>query len=89
MRRIGLGVVLALSLALAPLATEAQQVGTVWRIGVLSALYPSEADPAQAFRNDCVSWATSRGRTSSLIGDMPRAAMTVCRVWQEKLSGSR
>ena len=34
MRRIGLAVVLAFSLTLAPLATEAQQAGKIWRIGV-------------------------------------------------------
>src|SRR5438132_4871919 len=35
MRRIGLAVVLSLSLCLAPLATEAQQAGKVTRLGVL------------------------------------------------------
>jgi hypothetical protein len=35
MRLIGLAVVLAVSLILAPLAVEAQQPGTVSRIGVL------------------------------------------------------
>jgi len=34
MRRIGLAVVLALSLSVAPLATEGQQAGKVWRIGL-------------------------------------------------------
>src|SRR2546428_7901927 len=36
MRRIGLAVVLTVSLALAPLAVEAQQSGKVWRIGSLN-----------------------------------------------------
>jgi hypothetical protein len=36
MRRIGLTVILALSLALVPLAAGAQQAGTIWRIGYLS-----------------------------------------------------
>src|SRR5215470_12959356 len=36
MRRIGLAVVVALGLTLASLVAEAQQTGTVWRIGVLS-----------------------------------------------------
>jgi ABC-type uncharacterized transport system substrate-binding protein len=36
MRLIGLAVVLALSLALAPLAAEAQQAEKVWRVGYLS-----------------------------------------------------
>src|SRR5690242_1706670 len=35
MRRIGLAVVLTLSLFIAPLAIEAQQAGKVWRLGVL------------------------------------------------------
>jgi len=38
MRRIGLAVVLALGL-LAPLASEAQEAGKVWRIGLLDALH--------------------------------------------------
>src|SRR5262245_28087122 len=37
MRRIGLAVVLAMSLTLAPLAVEAQQPGKVYRIGLLAA----------------------------------------------------
>src|SRR5262245_21093556 len=41
MRRIGLAVVLALSLVLAPLAVDAQQASKVWRIGFL-ALLPAE-----------------------------------------------
>jgi ABC-type uncharacterized transport system substrate-binding protein len=36
MRRIGLAVVLAVSLALAPVATEAQESGKIYRIGYLS-----------------------------------------------------
>ena len=36
MRRIGLAVMLTVSLALAPLAVEAQQSGKVWRIGSLN-----------------------------------------------------
>ena len=36
---------------IAPLAAEAQpQAGKVWRIGVLTILYPRDADPPQAFR---------------------------------------
>jgi putative ABC transport system substrate-binding protein len=40
MRRIGLAVVLAVGLALAPLATEAQKAVTLPRIGMLSAFSP-------------------------------------------------
>src|SRR4030095_7332135 len=38
MRRIGLAVVLVVSLLLAPLVAEAQQAGKVYRIGYLSSL---------------------------------------------------
>jgi len=42
MRRIGLAVILTVSLILAPLAVGAQEAGKVWRIGLLSALHPSD-----------------------------------------------
>ena len=46
MRLIGLAVVFAVSLTLAPLAAQGQQAGKVWRIGVLtSAVCPDEAGP--------------------------------------------
>jgi hypothetical protein len=41
MRLIGLVVVLAVRLLLAPLATEAQQAGKIWRIGILSGAAPA------------------------------------------------
>src|SRR5215510_10458940 len=47
MRRIGLAVVLALGL-LAPLASEAQEAGKVWRIGLLAALHA--LDPLESLR---------------------------------------
>jgi len=50
MRRIGLTVVLAVGLTLAPLAVGAQQTGKMWRIGVLMNLYPPDAEPPQALR---------------------------------------
>jgi ABC-type uncharacterized transport system substrate-binding protein len=50
MRLIGLAVVLAIGLTLAPLAAEAQSAGKVSRIGVLMNLYPPDADPPQALR---------------------------------------
>src|SRR5262245_44079110 len=50
MRRIGLAIAFVVSV-LAPVAGEAHlQTGKVWRIGVLTALYPSDAAPSQAFR---------------------------------------
>jgi len=43
MRRIGLAVVLALSLILSPLVADAQPAGKVPRIGFLSPASPSDA----------------------------------------------
>ena len=43
MRRIGLAVVLALSLILSPLVADAQPAGKVPRIGILSPASPSDA----------------------------------------------
>src|SRR5215831_143789 len=50
MRRIGLAVVLALGLTLAPLATEAQQPTSPRRVGVLLVLLSPGGKEAQAFR---------------------------------------
>src|SRR5215470_4814785 len=51
MRRIGLAVVLAVSLVLAPISAEAQQTGTVARIGMLMPGTPStNAHLVDAFR---------------------------------------
>ncbi len=51
MRRIGLAVIITLSFVLAPLATGAQQVGKVWRIGVLAHSTPAAAAaPVEVFR---------------------------------------
>jgi putative tryptophan/tyrosine transport system substrate-binding protein len=51
MRRIGLAVVLIVSLMVASLAVEAQQAGKVARIGILWAYSPPAASSfAQAFR---------------------------------------
>ena len=50
MRRIGLAVILALSLALAPLAGEAQQAGKMPRIGVLSGPLSANQARIKAFR---------------------------------------
>jgi putative tryptophan/tyrosine transport system substrate-binding protein len=47
MRRIGLAVVLTLSLFIAPLAIEAQQAGKVWRLGFLGA---GSRDSSGAYR---------------------------------------
>ncbi len=71
---------LALVTLAAPLVVEAQQAGKVWRIGVLSALYPSDADPPEAFRqrlrelgyiegqNIVIDWRYAQGRDDSLPG---------------------
>jgi len=45
MRRIGLAVMLALSLALAPLAAQGQQTGKLYRVGVLSSAAPPDPSP--------------------------------------------
>src|SRR4030095_7862644 len=51
MRRIGLAVVLALGLALAPLTTDAQQAGKVPGVGVLWGYSPSDVSRfGEAFR---------------------------------------
>ena len=50
MRRIGLAVVLALSLALAPLAAEAQPAAKVWRIGYLTPAEIPRAPLIEALR---------------------------------------
>jgi hypothetical protein len=57
MRRIGLGVVLAVSLIPAPLAADAQQPGKVYRVGILTskASDPAEARLWQVFRSES-SW---------------------------------
>src|SRR5215510_5076735 len=72
----------------APLAAEAQQpAAKVWRIGVLTALYPSHADPARALReglralgyvegeNIAFEWRYAQGRDdrlSDLAGELVR-----------------
>ena len=49
MRRIGLAIVLTISLTLAPLAAEAQQAGKVYKIGYLSA-YSAQRSPTLVAR---------------------------------------
>src|SRR5262245_47057607 len=52
MRRIGLAIVLALSLALPPFDAEAQPAGKVYRIGFLLGGYPGDSGGvAEAFRD--------------------------------------
>ena len=51
MRLIGLAVVVALSLTLAPLAVEAQQAGKVPRIGMLLTFSPSIQRPGHHSTN--------------------------------------
>ena len=50
MQRIGLAVVLAVSLTLAPLAGEAQQAGKMPRIGVLGGDHSAQTARSKAFR---------------------------------------
>src|SRR5258708_2279156 len=85
MRRIGL-VILASSLALAPLAAEAQQASKIWRIGVLTGLSP-DASRWAPFReglrefgyfegkNIALEWRSSHGRSerfTDLAGELVR-----------------
>ena len=68
MRLIGLAVVLILSLALAPLAAEAQPAGKVYRIGVLSP-FSSSFDPGpsfEAFRQTLRELGYAEGRNIAL-----------------------
>jgi len=72
MRRIGLAVVVALSLVLAPIAGEPQPAGKVWRIGVLAHVPnpPSDAAALQSLgelgyvegRNLVLEWRFAEGR---------------------------
>jgi ABC-type uncharacterized transport system substrate-binding protein len=51
MRHRTVGCIFILALFVVPLAAEAQPpAGKVWRVGVLSVLYPAHAAPPQAFR---------------------------------------
>ncbi|MBI4636812.1 MAG: ABC transporter substrate-binding protein [Candidatus Rokubacteria bacterium] len=51
LRPAALILITAAALLAVPLVAEGQpQAGKVWRVGVLLALYPSHADPPQAFR---------------------------------------
>jgi putative tryptophan/tyrosine transport system substrate-binding protein len=71
---------LTLGAVVAPLAAAAQQAGKVWRIGVLSTLYPADADPPKAFRqrlhelgyvegqNIVIDWRYAQGRDDRLPG---------------------
>ena len=79
MRRIGLAVVLTLSLTLGSLAADAQpQPDKLWRIGVLMSLYQPDADPPRALRqglrtlgyvegqNLFIEWRYAQGRDDRL-----------------------
>ena len=89
MRRIGLAVVLALSLMLAPLLVEAQQAGKVYRIGVLGPTPISQVtDEAfkqglaefgyQNSRNLVIEYRHGEGeRLSVLAGDLVRLNVDV------------
>ena len=69
MRRIGLRLVLALSLTLAPLAVEGQQPGKVWRIGYLSPGDPSQTKTLlEAFRRRLRELGYVEGRNLTIGG---------------------
>jgi hypothetical protein len=71
MRRIGLAVVLVVTLGLAPFAAEAQQAGRIWRIGLLDYGSPDSARLAwwMAFQVRFASWGTWKDRMSSFNRD--------------------
>ena len=64
MRLIGLPVILAVSLPLAPVAVEAQQAERVYRIGLLSASSESAAAGVEATVEVCEPSAMSKAATS-------------------------
>jgi len=75
MQRIGLAVVLILSLILVAIAAEAQQTGNVPRIAFLSTTFPEKSPTTDAFRqslrdlgyiegkNIAIDWRWGRGST--------------------------
>jgi putative tryptophan/tyrosine transport system substrate-binding protein len=62
MRRIGLAVVLAIGLALAPLSGEAQQAAKIAPIGYLSYSWAAAADLQEAFRQGLREFGYVEGR---------------------------
>jgi hypothetical protein len=64
MRLIGLAVILAVSLTLAPVAAEAQEAAKVVRIGYLGTALGAYPQRAEGFRQGCVTLDTSRTGTS-------------------------
>ena len=64
MRLIGLAVVLAVSLTLAPLAAEAQQAAKIPRIGYLTVDLAANPDLTRPSVKNCVTSVTSRPATS-------------------------
>jgi hypothetical protein len=76
MRLIGLAVILALGLALAPLATDAEQIGRVPKVGFSGALFSFRLST-----RGCASWATRMGRTSSSSKYPGRVETRSCRFW--------
>jgi hypothetical protein len=86
MRLIGLAVVLARSLVLAPLAVEAQETPRVWRIGFLGAGSHSSADPrVEAIRRGFQELGYAQGRNLALefrwVGEMRTAFPRSRRNW--------
>ncbi len=85
-------VLIALVAVLAPLAADAQQVGKVWRIGVVTSYSPEEANPAYALRdglrdlgyveghNIAIEWRWARGdatRFPDLVTELVRLKVDV------------
>jgi hypothetical protein len=83
MRLIRLVVILALSLALAPLAVGAQQVGKVYRVGVLASSTESNFGPSvRIFREALYAPVGSKAETSRWTYDIPVTSTRGSRSWQ-------
>ena len=93
MRRIGLAVVLAFSLVVAPLAAQAQpQSGKAYRIAFLAGTGPAFMQHHIGCRHcgrACVIWATWKGRTLSSSTDGPRGSMIGSPTWRPNWCVSR
>ena len=80
MRLIGLAVVLALSLTLAPLAAQAQQSVKGYRIGLLMGSSESFVAPyIEISGKRCAPWGMSRARTSPSSTATRRGTTSGCR----------
>jgi hypothetical protein len=86
MRRIGLAVVLALSLVLAPLAAEGQEPGKVYRIGVLwnsAPNTPVSQRNYQAFEQGLRERGWVEGQNTIMSGAMRKGGRNDSPIWRQ------